>query len=130
MRRSVFKSSMRVSTATVTGETILESCLKSKDPETLVSAMGSDAISESRTHRQTRRHAALHPRQGLQGGTLMRLGFLHWDYYLVLENDLLSCRRYVEFHSTNMQVYSIEFVRILLATCSEIDVVAKGLCKM
>lgn len=54
---------------------------------------------------------------------------IHWDYYISLENDLLSCRRYVEFHHANMQVYSIEFVRLLLATCSEVDVLAKSLCK-
>ncbi len=53
---------------------------------------------------------------------------LHWDYYIALENDLLACQRYVEFHEANMKVYSVEFVRLLLATCSEIDVLAKSLC--
>ncbi len=53
---------------------------------------------------------------------------LHWDYYMTLESDLLACRRYVEFHESNMHVHSIEFVRLLLATCSEVEVLAKALC--
>jgi hypothetical protein len=60
---------------------------------------------------------------------LMNTDILHWEYYITLEGDLLECRRYVEFHSGNMNTYSIEFVRLLLSICSEIDVLAKAVCQ-
>src|SRR4051812_21958933 len=54
----------------------------------------------------------------------------YWEYFLALEDDLIRSSRYVEFHTDNMAVFSIEFVRILLAASSEVDVVAKELCKL
>lgn len=53
----------------------------------------------------------------------------YWDYYIALENDLLACRRYVEFDASNMGSYSVEFMRLLLATCSEVEVLCKQLCQ-
>jgi hypothetical protein len=53
----------------------------------------------------------------------------YWDYYLALESDLLACRRYVAFEAANMGVYSIEFMRLLLVACSEVEVPCKQLCK-
>lgn len=52
----------------------------------------------------------------------------YWDYYLALENDLLACRRYVAFEVDNMGVYSIEFLRLLLIACSEVEVLCKQIC--
>jgi hypothetical protein len=52
----------------------------------------------------------------------------HWDYYLSITEDLEKATRYVAFEPENFQTFSIEFVRILLAAGSEIDVVAKLLC--
>lgn len=43
---------------------------------------------------------------------LTNIDRLHWDYYLSLENDLLNCRRYVEFHDSNTKTYSTEFLQI------------------
>ena len=54
---------------------------------------------------------------------------LHWNYFLSLEEDLVRLSRYVEFSKANEKCYSIEIARILMAACSEIDVVAKQICK-
>lgn len=55
---------------------------------------------------------------------------LHWDYYLTLERDLLECRRYVEFHDTNMKTYSTEFLQLFLLACSEIDILSQRICEI
>ena len=57
------------------------------------------------------------------------MNHLHWQYLQTLDTDLDTTSRYVDFSQDNYKTYSIEFVRLLLATCSEIDVVAKILCK-
>jgi hypothetical protein len=54
----------------------------------------------------------------------------YWQYFLAIEDDLLNASRFVEFVSDNYSVYSIEFARLLLLSSSEIDVVAKELCKL
>jgi len=54
----------------------------------------------------------------------------HWKYLLTLDSDLHKVSRFVEISEQNYKTYSIEFVRILLAAGSEIDVVAKLLCKL
>ncbi len=54
----------------------------------------------------------------------------HWKYLLTLDSDLHKASRFVEISEQNYKTYSIEFVRILLAAGSEIDVVAKLLCKL
>ena len=53
----------------------------------------------------------------------------HWQYFIVLDSDLDNVSRYVQINSDNYETYSIEFVHIFLAICSEIDTVAKILCK-
>ncbi len=54
---------------------------------------------------------------------------IHWNYFLALERDLEIASRYVEFVAANMATYSIEFAHLLFAAASEVDVVAKLLCK-
>ncbi|UNP90542.1 hypothetical protein MNZ22_10410 [Aeromonas encheleia] len=54
---------------------------------------------------------------------------VHWNYFLALEKDLELATRYVEFADANMATYSIEFAHLLFAAASEVDVVAKLLCK-
>ena len=54
----------------------------------------------------------------------------HWSYYLAIESQLAETARFVEFSDQNKNTYSIEFARILLAAASEIDVIAKQLCKL
>lgn len=53
---------------------------------------------------------------------------LHWNYFLALEDDVVRLSRYIEFTQANFSAYSLELARILLATASEVDVVAKQLC--
>jgi len=52
----------------------------------------------------------------------------HWQYFCALEDDLAAARRYVEICEKNLDTYSIEFTHLLLAACSEFDVVAKIAC--
>lgn len=53
----------------------------------------------------------------------------HWNYFLALESDLAKTSRYVEFAQSNLNTYSIEFAHLLFAAASEVDVIAKLLCK-
>ena len=54
----------------------------------------------------------------------------YWEYFLAIEDDLLQTSRYVEFTESNFHVHSIEFARLLLISGSEVDVIAKELCKL
>src|SRR3990172_13038880 len=63
------------------------------------------------------------------GPPTIMASYPHWQYFLSLESDLQETGRSVEFHRDNFTAYSIEFARLLLTACSEIDVVAKLLCK-
>lgn len=53
----------------------------------------------------------------------------HWNYFIALEHDLVECSRYVEFSRKNIHTYSIEFAHLLFASCSEVDVILKKMCK-
>jgi hypothetical protein len=55
---------------------------------------------------------------------------LHWNYLLALEKDLENVSRFIEFNNNNEKTYSIELAHLLLASSSEVDVVAKGICQM
>jgi hypothetical protein len=57
------------------------------------------------------------------------MAFPYWQYFLAIESDFESTTRYVEVSDTNFSTYSVEYVRILLSACSEIDVIAKMLCE-
>jgi hypothetical protein len=54
---------------------------------------------------------------------------IHWNYFLAIEEDLSKVARFVEFSTENLSTYSIEIAHILLAAASEVDVIAKMLCK-
>ena len=54
---------------------------------------------------------------------------LHWNYFLALEADIEHLSRYVEFSRHNFGTFSIQIAHILLASSSEVDVVAKQLCR-
>ena len=49
----------------------------------------------------------------------------YWDYYLELEEQFKSTSKYVAFDSYNKNTYSVEYLKLFQAVCSEIDVVAK-----
>ncbi|MCG2757628.1 MAG: hypothetical protein L6263_04280 [Desulfobacteraceae bacterium] len=53
----------------------------------------------------------------------------HWHYFLLLEDELDKISRFIEINEENYNVYSIELTKLLLSICSEVDVVAKLLCK-
>ena len=52
-----------------------------------------------------------------------------WNYYLVLEGDVTALSRWVHFDKANFESFSIEIVRLLMATCAEVDVIAKAVCR-
>ncbi|MCC8088630.1 MAG: hypothetical protein LIO79_05125, partial [Rikenellaceae bacterium] len=49
----------------------------------------------------------------------------YWEYYLELEDEFLDTKRFVEFDRSNAKSYSIEYLKLYQAVCSEIDVVGK-----
>lgn len=51
----------------------------------------------------------------------------YWSYYIELEEQLVSTKRYVDFSELNNKTFSVEYLKLLQATCGEIDVVAKVL---
>ena len=53
---------------------------------------------------------------GIQSGRV----FLHWNYYIALEQDLAKLSRYIEFAEGNFSTYSIELAHLLLAASSEV----------
>ena len=53
----------------------------------------------------------------------------HWDYYVSLTNDFKEISYYVEIQPDNFETYSTAFTRLYLSAGSEVDVVAKLLCK-
>lgn len=54
----------------------------------------------------------------------------YWDYYLELEDDFLATRKYVAFYKSNFSVFSMEYLKLFQAVCSEIDVVGKAMAAM
>jgi len=55
---------------------------------------------------------------------------INWNFFISLEKDLENISRYIEFSESNRLTYSIELSRILFAASSEVDVIAKQLCKL
>jgi hypothetical protein len=53
----------------------------------------------------------------------------HWNYFLALEDDIAKLARYIEPTQANLGVYSLELARILFGAASEVDVVAKQVCR-
>lgn len=53
-----------------------------------------------------------------------------WRYYRELEHSLAETRRYIAFDDENFNVYSIEYLRIILTTCGEVDTVGKCLAQI
>ena len=49
----------------------------------------------------------------------------YWSYFLELEEQFLATKRYVAFDVANYKSYSLEYLKLLEAVCSEIDVVGK-----
>jgi hypothetical protein len=54
---------------------------------------------------------------------------VHWSFFEAIDADLHEYSRYIEFDARNFAAYSVNFARLYLSICSEIDVVLKMLCK-
>lgn len=54
----------------------------------------------------------------------------YWDYYKELEGEFLSIRRYVDFLEKNHNAFSVEFLKLFQAVCSEIDVLGKAMAQI
>jgi hypothetical protein len=52
----------------------------------------------------------------------------HWNYFRSLEDDFEATDRYVEICGDNFNTYSIEYTRLFVSICSEVDVCLKILC--
>lgn len=53
----------------------------------------------------------------------------YWNYYLELEKEVLETRKFVEFDKKNYKCFSIEFLKLYQAICSEIDTLGRYLAK-
>jgi hypothetical protein len=54
---------------------------------------------------------------------------VHWNYFLALETDVVRLARFIEFREDNFSTYSIELARVIMTAASEVDVIAKLVCK-
>jgi hypothetical protein len=59
-----------------------------------------------------------------------QLPLSHWNYFLALESDLKNIARHVEIHKANYKTFSISLTQLLMASCSEIDVILKEVAKL
>ena len=55
--------------------------------------------------------------------------YRYWQHFLTLEADFAATSRYVEFAQQNFGAFSIEYVKLLLAIGSEVDVLCKLICE-
>ena len=51
----------------------------------------------------------------------------YWEYYRELEDDFLATRKFVSFHEENASTFSLEYLKLFQAVCSEVDVVGKAM---
>lgn len=54
----------------------------------------------------------------------------YWEYYRELEDEFLLTRRYVDFSEKNMGTFSVEYLKLYQAACSEIDVLGKAMAQI
>ena len=54
--------------------------------------------------------------------------YIHWTYFLSVEEDLERLSRFIEFNQKNYECFSLEIVRLLMAAAAEVDVVCKRIC--
>lgn len=50
---------------------------------------------------------------------------IYWQYFKEIENEIIETRRYVDFSSDNYGTFSVEYLKLYQAICSEIDVIGK-----
>lgn len=52
-----------------------------------------------------------------------------FNFYKNLENELFETERFVTLEQSNFKTYSIEYAKLLISICSEIDMVLKMICR-
>jgi len=52
----------------------------------------------------------------------------YWRYFLSIEDDFIKTLRYVDLNNDNYKTFSIEYTRLLVSTCAEIEIMLKLLC--
>jgi hypothetical protein len=57
------------------------------------------------------------------------MAHLHWSFFEMIDEELHSFSRKVEFAEANFPTYSVYLGGLYVSICSEIDVVAKLLCE-
>jgi len=57
------------------------------------------------------------------------MAYLHWSFFEMIDEELHSFSRKVEFAEGNFPTYSVYLAGLYVSICSEIDVVAKLLCQ-
>ena len=57
----------------------------------------------------------------------LRFEKIYWQYFLELEEQFLSTKRYVAFDKANFKTFSTEYLKLLVAVCGEIDTVGKAI---
>ena len=53
----------------------------------------------------------------------------YWQYYKELESEIISTRRYVDFDEDNFTSFSVEYLKLYQAVCSEVDVLGKTIAE-
>jgi hypothetical protein len=53
----------------------------------------------------------------------------HWDYFIALDEDLWTLRRYVAFHEGNLDTFSLECHRIIQMAALEVEAAFLCLCR-
>ena len=51
-----------------------------------------------------------------------------FNYYLSIEKDCFITEPYTAFHEKNFHTFSIEYAKLLLSICCEIETVLKKIC--
>jgi hypothetical protein len=54
----------------------------------------------------------------------------HWDYFIALDEDLWTLRRYIAFEKANLGTYSIECHRIIQMAALETEAVLYQMCRL
>jgi hypothetical protein len=54
----------------------------------------------------------------------------HWDYFIALDEDLWTLRRYIAFEGANLGTYSLECHRIIQMAALETEAVLYQMCKL
>ena len=50
--------------------------------------------------------------------TIFRFIKSYWNYYLELEEQRIQTKKFVDFDISNYKTFSMEFLKLLQATCS------------